>query len=189
MSTKLKLKELNTQITEYLINWVPKGMSTQISEHHPNKWVPRNLICGELSNSVPGQLGTPTTWCMVTVIWSIKTAWISDNLVPGKLIVHISDYLDNALARQLNKDNWIKTTLYQEKMVQRQHGIKTTWDEMVFRQLCSRTQTCKQEYGSAVWLLVLKFVLRQTDRPTNQPTDQPRYRLQDGSWPNHKNSG
>ena len=28
---------------------------------------------------------------------------------------------------------------------------------------------------------------RPTNRPTNQPTDQPRYRLQDGSWPNHKN--
>ena len=66
-----------------------------------------------------------------------------------------------------------------------------------------KTQTCKQEYGLAVWLRVPLSPLMGTPEPlpetgilANQRPRKcdmtfvltPRYRVQDGSWPNHKNS-
>ena len=47
-----------------------------------------------------------------------------------------------------------------------------------------RSESSNYKLGRLDKVLVLKFVLTQTDRQT----DQPRYRVQDGLWPNHKNT-
>ena len=49
-----------------------------------------------------------------------------------------------------------------------------------------RSESSNYKLGRLDKVLVLKFVLTQAHRQTDRQTDRPRYRVQDGSWPNHK---